>query len=262
MKILIILMFTLCSNVWASSIVKRTIWLNGRKADLYSPKKVVNKKAPVILALHGGLTDSEVLAEKIKLNKTLIKLGYHGVFLNGTNQRPRLKKMKTWNAGKCCGSAFDQRVDDISYIKGVMTELIKEGIATKEKFILLGSSNGAMMSFHFACENNHLVKTIFSLGGTFASQECRNLDGVGVYFIHGKLDTTVPLKGGGKGQRLMGEPFYPHKKTVGILKKAGAKEVKTTILKTGEHGADTLYKAAIKEYNMDLGELLLHTMRK
>lgn len=260
----LILLFCLLSvqSFAFERVVKGTIDLNGRKADLYSPRHLVGKSAPILLALHGGLTDSAVLAEKIKFNKTLLRKGMHGVFLNGTSQHRLFKDMRTWNAGKCCGSAYEQDVNDIAYIKGAIRELRRMGIANRDRVTMLGSSNGVMMSLHFACENNHLVKEVLSLGGTFVANSCTSLKNVSVYFIHGKQDTTVPLSGGGKGERLMGEPFSSMSSVMRTLSKAGAKAVKLTILRTGEHGADTLYEAAQNEFGMDLGELFDFTKNK
>lgn len=245
-------------NVHADGvIVKRVIEINDRRVELYSPYQIANKEAPVIIALHGGLTDSETFAEKIKFERTLRRVQAHGVFINGTNQRPRLDSMKTWNAGKCCGRAKELGVDDIAYMKSVILELIQSGIAKRQKVSLIGSSNGAMMSLHFACENNHLVSNVYALGGTFMSHGCSSLSGVKVHFIHGKLDETVPLTGGGKGMFLAGEPFPSMREVRSTLLEAGAEQVKITILETGEHGADTLYKAAIKEKGMDLGDIFI-----
>lgn len=261
----LILLMLLLSSMPAlafETVVKRSIQLNGREADLYSPRFLVGKRAPVLLALHGGMTDAEVLARKIQFNRTLQAKGMHGVFLNGTKVNRFFDRFRTWNAGKCCGKAFKRKVDDLNYIKGAISELRRMGVASRDKVVMLGSSNGAMMSLHFACENNHLVKEVLSLGGTFVAQSCSSLEGVGVYFIHGKLDETVPLTGGGRGEDFMGEPFAPIWKTMQRLRAAGAKAVKATILKTGEHGADTLYRAAQSEYEMDLGQLFDLTKAK
>jgi polyhydroxybutyrate depolymerase len=252
-----ILMFLSNSMMAQEQIIKKKISLNGRTAEIFSPKSIAGKRAPVILVLHGGLSDSKKISSKLEFNETLIRKKVHGVFLNGTDQWKSSKTSKTWNSGECCGSAQEKNIDDLTYIKSAIIELLIKGYASRDKVSLLGHSNGAMMSLHFACENSHLVSHLYLLGGTFMSDGCSSLKGVNTHFIHGMKDRIVPIKGGGKGMIIVGKPFPSQKKVQQILKSAGVKSIKITNLKNGEHSIESLKTAAKKEKGKTLGQLFI-----
>ena len=61
----------------------------------------------------------------------------------------------------------------------------------------MGFSNGGMMSYRLACELSEHFSAIGVGGGALVLNTCSPPNTVSVIHIHGGLDTTVPLDGGG-----------------------------------------------------------------
>jgi len=63
---------------------------------------VAGPPPPVVLALHGGASDGEMMARFSGLNEKAAKAGFIVVYPDGSGRLPRVL---TWNSGACCGYA-------------------------------------------------------------------------------------------------------------------------------------------------------------
>lgn len=59
------------------------------------------------------------------------------------------KGEKTWNAGTCCGEAYEEQIDDLGYFQE-MIRLLPD-FADKNNIFVLGTSNGGAMSIRLGC---------------------------------------------------------------------------------------------------------------
>src|SRR5262245_17279119 len=87
---------------------RRTLTVGGRERDyiVHVPAGLEGKKAaPVVLALHGGLSNASQMMHFCGLNEKADQAGFIAVYPNGTGLT---ENALTWNAGNCCGYAQRQ----------------------------------------------------------------------------------------------------------------------------------------------------------
>jgi polyhydroxybutyrate depolymerase len=229
--------------------------VEGRPFRLYTPPALEGRAGPLVLVLHGGLSNADLFLSRFSLIEEAGSRGFRVAYLDGTLMgRPRANH-RTWNAGDCCGSAAEQGVDDVGYLASVISSLTAQGLTGPGQVYLVGSSNGAMLSYRFACERRELVAGVVGLAGPLVRPTCQDARGVRVLHVHGMRDTTVPVGGGGAGDFLMGKSFRSVDETVAALRAGGA-SVEVILLQSGEHNAQTLDAAMRAERGVSLASIV------
>ena len=71
-----------------------------------------NTSLPLVIALHYLGVDPETFANVSHLNEKADAEGFFVVYPQGLNN--------SWNAGYCCGSSSQQKVDDAGFIKAIL----------------------------------------------------------------------------------------------------------------------------------------------
>lgn len=208
-----------------------TAWPN-RPYDLHVPSGFdASRPIPIVLALHGGGTNSENAAKltcpngNLNSSKCLNKLadreGFVVIYPNGT-PRPLIKNMRTWNAGGgengfMCVSEYacEKKIDDISYFKDLLSDLSKMINVDRARVYSIGMSNGAAMSHRLACELSDWIIAIAAISGGnqfSATAQCNPSKPVSILQIHGTSDPAWPYSGG-PSRKLDGN-FYAVSSTV------------------------------------------------
>jgi poly(3-hydroxybutyrate) depolymerase len=101
----------------------------------------------------------------------------------------------SFNAGRCCGQAVRDNVDDVAYLQDVLRLTGSTWPRDGSRTMVAGFSNGAMMAYTFACLHPELVSAVGAVAGTDVS-ECKPKDApVAVRHVHGDQDTVVPWDG-------------------------------------------------------------------
>lgn len=161
--------------------------------EKYSPKTAT----PLLIAMHGGGGDMEVQSsdEYYKQISTSNAEGYIVVFPNGYSQF-KSGKIGTWNAGKCCAFARDKNIDDVGFIKEMITHLQNQLNIDRTKIFADGMSNGGMMAYRLACEMPDTFKAIASVAGTDGTTSCNPKKPISILHIHAKDDDHVLFTGG------------------------------------------------------------------
>ncbi len=179
-------------------VYKMSIDGQERYFKIYIPQGFNFKiKNPVVFALHGGGGDMEIQSNESYYHQqsSADKFGYLVVFPNG-HSKFKSGKLATWNAGTCCGSAIENKIDDVKFLSSII-ELLKNKLnIDSQKVFFTGMSNGAMMSYKMACEKSDLVKAIMPVAGTDNTIECKPTKPVSVFHIHAKDDDHVLFTGG------------------------------------------------------------------
>lgn len=153
-------------------------------------------KYPVLLALHGGGGSGKQCEKAYSLTNTADKNGYIVVYPDGI-QKKGLIKLRTWNAGTCCGDAVEKNVNDVEFISTIIDELIRNYSSDSTKIFVTGMSNGGMMAYKLACEIPQKIKGIAVVSGTMVTNKVyNNLLPVPILHIHSIKDKRVPLAGG------------------------------------------------------------------
>jgi polyhydroxybutyrate depolymerase len=152
---------------------------------------------PVLFALHGGGGNMDFQADdaKYRLISKSEQQGFVLVFPNGYSKLPG-GKLATWNAGNCCGPAREQQVDDVGFIREVLTRVTQQANVDYKRMYVTGMSNGAMMAYRLACEMSEVFSGIAAVAGTDNTRSCDPDMPVSVLHIHAKNDSHVLFNGG------------------------------------------------------------------
>ncbi len=170
---------------------------NSRSYNLYRPDLPNGEKVPLVIVLHGGLGNAGSVEASTGMNAVADSGGFIVAYPDGTGGRiGKMKDRRTWNAGKCCGRAVKQRVDDIAFIAAMIEDIGTSQPVDLRRVYVTGMSNGAMLAYRLACEIPEKLAAIIPVSGTLAVNDCSKAKDVPVMHIHGDNDRNVPLAGG------------------------------------------------------------------
>ncbi len=169
-----------------------------RHYRVYVPQRYqASTPAPLLMAFHGGGGDMNYMArdEYYGLISKADAEGFVVVFPNGYSKF-KSGKLATWNAGSCCADARDQQIDDVGFIKKIITSLTRELNINRQMIFATGMSNGGMMSYRLACEMADTFTAIAAVAGTDGTGECNPSRPIAILHIHAKNDDRVLFHGG------------------------------------------------------------------
>ncbi len=105
--------------------VTRTLMHGGRERSyiLYTPASVDwSRPVPLVFVLHGGTGNAESAIHMSGFNAIADQNGFLAVYPNGTGALSD-NILLTWNGGNCCGYAQEHNVDDVGFIRVMVSEL-------------------------------------------------------------------------------------------------------------------------------------------
>jgi polyhydroxybutyrate depolymerase len=102
----------------------------------------------------------------------------------------------SWNAGGCCGIAAEDKVDEIAFVRQILSDLGTVVSIDPKRIYATGLYNGAMLSYRLACEMSDTFAAIASVAGTMLFSPCQPQQPVSIIQIHGLKDAYVPYAGG------------------------------------------------------------------
>lgn len=155
-----------------------------------------NKTWPLILLLHGYSATGGVQDLFLGLSARATQFGFVEVVPEGLTDPAG---NQYWNATPACCDFAPSGVDDLGYLKGLLSEAITKLHADPSRIYVVGHSNGGFMAHRLACEAADQITAIASIAGSMAADTstCKPSRPVSVLQIHGTADTTIPF--GGKG---------------------------------------------------------------
>jgi polyhydroxybutyrate depolymerase len=186
----------------------RTLTLDGRDRSytLNLPPNYYSSTSalPLVIAMHGGGGNSAQFEASSLLTRKADSAGFAVVYPNGTSASLGLN---TWNGGGCCGSAVTNNVDDVAFVRALITDLISRHRLDPRRVYATGHSNGGIMSYRLACELSDRIAAVAPNAGPLMVASCTPARPVPVLHMHSKLDTNVPVAGGfGSGIAGVGFP--------------------------------------------------------
>jgi polyhydroxybutyrate depolymerase len=153
------------------------------------------KQLPVVMVFHGGGGDAEGMRRMSGMDGVADRNGFIAVFPQGTSS-PLMEKMRTWNAGLCCGYAARKKIDDISFVSQMIDFIVAEYGADPKRFYATGHSNGAQISYRLSCELADKIAAIAPNAGQPEIESCKPSRPVPVLHIHGTKDPCALYDGG------------------------------------------------------------------
>ena len=149
--------------------------------------------APLLILLHSASTSGAHQERYMKLGPIAKKSGIIYIAPDGT-MSPEGKRF--WNASKSCCNKFNQEVDDVAYINSLIDEISAKTPVDPKRIYLIGHSNGAFMSYSFACKTNKVAAIVAIAGAMDVNPECTPSAPVSLLDIHGTADKTIKINGG------------------------------------------------------------------
>lgn len=167
----------------------------------YQPKQ----KSAVILNFHGGGGNAANQIAQSQMNTAADQDGYIVVYPEGTGKTLLGKLFGTWNAGRCCGYAVENKIDDVGFVRALLVDLEQKFNVDKNRIYATGHSNGALMSYRLACELSDKIAAIAPNSAQDAFDNCQPSRPVPVLHFHGTADPAALYEGGQCGGRLAGD---------------------------------------------------------
>ena len=141
--------------------------------------------APLVVVLHGAGGSAADVRANLGWDGLADREGLVVAYPDGLD--------RTWNAGGCCGGARDRRVDDVLFLDALVATVRRDD-GTGPVYAV-GFSNGAMMSYAWACVRPGMLAGIGPVAGALVVA-CPAPAPLTVVAVHGRLDARVPLDGG------------------------------------------------------------------
>jgi polyhydroxybutyrate depolymerase len=153
-------------NTLAGTTTRRTIEHDGLERSYLvhlPPQADSGEPLPVILNFHGGGGNAEGQETYSQMDELADEVGFIAVYPEGTG---RLEEaFLTWNAGACCGYAFENEIDDVGFVRALLADLETVVNVDERRVYATGLSNGAMMAYRLAAEAADLVAAIAPVAG-------------------------------------------------------------------------------------------------
>jgi polyhydroxybutyrate depolymerase len=142
---------------------------------------------PLVVALHSLYhTGTDAEAEE-GLDALAATAGFAVAYPDGT--------AGSWDAGSCCGQAAATHVDDVGWLRSLISDLEQRYPIDPRRVILVGLSNGGMLAYRYACEHADEIAGIAVVAASLQVSTCHPANPVEVVAIHGLLDQHVPYNG-------------------------------------------------------------------
>jgi polyhydroxybutyrate depolymerase len=149
---------------------------------------------PVVLNFHGGGANAELQAQRSLMDDVADRFRFVVVYPEGTPGL--LPNVRTWNAGSCCGKAARDKVDDVGFVRDLLTALEERFHVDRRRIYATGMSNGGMLAYRLACELADRIAAVAVVAATLEVKPCAPSRPISILSIHGTKDESVPLEGG------------------------------------------------------------------
>ena len=145
---------------------------------------------PVVFAFHGADAEPSEMQLLTGFNDIADEAGFLLVYPRGIGL--------TWNAGTCCGDAFQNNVDEPAFIREILSDLGTIVSVDNKRIHATGFSNGAALVYRLACEMSDTFAAIAPVAGTLVYNPCQPQQSVSLINVQGLADIFVPYTGGGE----------------------------------------------------------------
>ena len=166
-----------------------------------------NESKPVALVLdfHGGGGNANTQMRTSEFSELADEKGFIVAYPNGTGRQE--DKLLTWNGGTCCAFAVTNQIDDVGFIRALVTEVQSEYNIDSKRIYATGLSNGAIMSYRLACDASDIFAAIAPVAGTQNYLRCAPEQPVSIIHFHGTDDGHVGYEGGSGPDSFVDVPF-------------------------------------------------------
>jgi poly(3-hydroxybutyrate) depolymerase len=161
---------------------------SGRSYALHVPKSDDGRPRPLVIALHGMLLSWQNMAWTTGLSQYADQHDFLVAYATGVGAG--------WDVdGRCCAQPRHRRVDDVGYLVSVVSDVASRIAVDRSRIYLVGFSAGESMALRAQCARPDVFAASAGSSGA-ALVPCRVRQPVRALHLHGRLDRTVPYRGG------------------------------------------------------------------
>jgi polyhydroxybutyrate depolymerase len=193
MKLRLLTAIALTLTLFTPASASNNYTVGGDRPVTVNLPTALTNPAPLLILLHSASTSGAHQERYMKLGPIAKKNGIIYIAPDGT-MSPEGKRF--WNASKSCCNKFKQDVDDVAYINSLIDEINAKTPVDPKRIYLIGHSNGAFMSYTFACKTNRVAAIVAIAGAMDVDPECTPSTPVSLLDIHGTADKTIKANGG------------------------------------------------------------------
>jgi polyhydroxybutyrate depolymerase len=189
-----------------------------RRYVVYIPGALnkANGLRAALLDFHGGGGHAEQQMKTSGMNRVADQHGFIVVYPDGTSAGGPLL---TWNAGRCCGYAARNRVDDVGFVRKIVAELVRDWSVDPRRIYAVGHSNGGMLAYRLAAEASDLIAGAGIVSADLAIDGPAPARPVPLIVFHGLKDQNVLWEGGYGPNQIDRNPHRSIPETLAIWKK-------------------------------------------
>jgi polyhydroxybutyrate depolymerase len=170
-----------------------------RTAIVHRPPGRTFGELPLVVVLHGAYGSAEQTRATYGWDALADREHFVVAYPNGRSH--------FWNAGYCCGPPHTKNVDDVAFLHDLRDVLLQRDGVDPNRVYAVGMSNGAMMTYAWACARPTDLAGIGPVAGALVAP-CQPAPAVSVVAVHGSADRSVPINGG-IGPRSVSHYDYP-----------------------------------------------------
>lgn len=191
-----------------SDLAIRTTDGRDRTAHVYVPAGLAtDQRVPLLVALHGGTGWGKQFEHTSGYDRLADVHGFIVVYPDGIGIGPNADQLRTWNGGVCCGPAARQGVDDVAFLKQLVTAISADHRIDNNRVVATGHSNGMIMAYRLLCEAADVFVAAAGQAGTLGVDDCHPSQPVSLRHIHGSADANLPIDGGRGSSSISGIDF-------------------------------------------------------
>lgn len=163
-----------------------------REYILEVPPLTEGESAPLVINMHGFTSSFEQQKAYMDAESPSpwTSSGFVLVYPNGLDS--------SWNGGTCCGGSALDGVDDVAFIRSIVTELSAQECVDEKRVYATGMSNGGFMSYRLACEASDLFAAVAPVASVLGlePEDCDPEFAVPMIAFNSLDDPLVPYDGG------------------------------------------------------------------
>ena len=174
--------------------LKQSLLHNGIERDylLYVPEGLP-ENAPLVVVAHGYTSSAEIIMAYSGMNKIADEEKFLVVYPQGTTD---LRGNNFFNVGYSFHAS--SKVDDLDFIKTLVTNLIEEYNINSDHVFATGMSNGGDLSYFLACYASDIFTAVAPIAGTMMQttiENCSPNKPMPIFEIHGDADDVTLFDG-------------------------------------------------------------------
>ena len=164
-----------------------------RPIEIVAPQDL-SEPLPLVLNLHGGGGSGSDQAIESEMSPFAREQGFLLVY--PTSGRAEDGKRR-WNSGERQTEGRQGTEDDVAYLLDLIDQIGELYPVDPGRIYMTGLSNGAQMTYRFACEAGDRIAAAAAVAGTQVSEPpCTPPVAVPMLILHGTADSFIPFNGG------------------------------------------------------------------